>query len=295
VTWGNGATGVSGVVSAANSLVGSTADDFVIGVAALPSGNYVVTSLGWDNGAIVNAGAVTWCNGATGTVGSLSAANSLVGSATDDRVGENGITILSNGNYVVRSRLWNNGAVVDAGAVTWGSGTSGVSGVVSAANSLVGSQAGDAVGFPGVTVLTNGNYVVRSTSWDNGAIVDAGAVTRGNGTSGTSGVVSASNSLVGSTAGDFVGNGGVTALTNGHYVVLSPSWDNGASVDVGALTWRHGSAGVNGAVTTSNSVVGSATGDFFGVSDLVALANGNYVARFPQWDNGGIVNAGAEN
>ncbi len=45
---------------------------------------------------------------------------------------------LTNGNYVVSSPYWDNGTVTDAGAVTWGSGTAGVSGVVSSANSLVG-------------------------------------------------------------------------------------------------------------------------------------------------------------
>ena len=50
---------------------------------------------------------------------------------------------LSNGNYVVRSAYWDNGAATNAGAVTWGSGTTGVSGVVSSSNSLVGSTSND--------------------------------------------------------------------------------------------------------------------------------------------------------
>ena len=80
------------------------------------------------------------------------------------------------------------------------------------------------MGRDGVSALTNGNYVVRSYNWDNGA----GAVTWGSGTAGVSGVVSSDNSLVGSTANDNVGYDGVTALTNGNYVVISPYWDNGA-------------------------------------------------------------------
>ncbi len=76
---------------------------------------------------------------------------------------------------------------------------------MSAANSLVGSTGLDRVGYYGVTALSNGNYVVRSPGWDNGAATDAGAVTWGNGTTGAAGVVSAANSLVGSTAGDGVG------------------------------------------------------------------------------------------
>ena len=48
--------------------------------------------------------------------------------------------------------------------MTWGSGTTGVSGVVSSGNSLAGSTASDQVGGSGITALTNGNYVVSSSS-----------------------------------------------------------------------------------------------------------------------------------
>src|SRR5262249_53861991 len=132
-----------------------------------------------------------------------------------------GVTALSNGNYVVSSSNWDNGATTEAGAVTWGSGTTGVSGVISSANSLVGSSANDFVGGGCVTALNNGNYVVNSDDWDNGAATNAGAVTWGSGTAGIVGVVSSANSLVGSSTGDLVGGGYVTALNNGNYVVNS--------------------------------------------------------------------------
>ncbi len=53
-----------------------------------------------------------------------------------------------------------------------------------------------------MTALTNGNYVVASPNWDNGPIVDAGAVTWGDGTTGITGPVTTTNSLHGTTAGD---------------------------------------------------------------------------------------------
>ena len=206
VTFGNGTTGVSGVVSSANSLVGSTTDDYVGSVVAVDGGNYVVRSRSWDNGAVTDAGAVTFGNASSGGVsGVVSAANSLVGSTAYDRVGSRGVVALDGGSYVVISSDWGNGAATYAGAVTFGNGTSGVSGVVSAANSLVGSTASDFVGSHGVVVLDGGNYIVLSSGWDNGAVTNAGAVTFGNGTAGVSGVVSGANSLVGSTAEDFVG------------------------------------------------------------------------------------------
>ncbi|MFN8440811.1 MAG: hypothetical protein U0175_08585 [Caldilineaceae bacterium] len=71
----------------------------------------------------------------------------------------------------------NNGSATDAGAVTWGDGTTGIIGVVSSNNSLVGSKSDDHVGE--VTALSNGNYVVSSVWWDNGSATDAGAVTWG--------------------------------------------------------------------------------------------------------------------
>jgi hypothetical protein len=52
------------------------------------------------------------------------------------------------------------------------------------------------------------------------------------------------STLRGSSAFNQVGSGGVTALTNGHYVVHSPRWDNGGPADVGAVTWGNGATGV---------------------------------------------------
>ena len=235
----NGATG-----ALISTLTGSHTNDTVGsgGVTALNNGNYVVSSSSWNNQGVIGQGfgAVTWGSGTTGISGAVTAANSLVGSTAGDHVGILGVTALSNGSYVVSSFLWDNGDIVNAGAVTWGSGTGGISGAVTAANSLVGSTLGDQVGHYGVTALINGNYLVSSVAWDNGGVADAGAVTWGSGTAGISGPVSATNSLVGSTATDNVGRGGVTALSNGNYIVSSFVWDNGGAVDAGAVTWGNG-------------------------------------------------------
>jgi hypothetical protein len=122
-----------------------------------------------------------------------------VGSTVNDLVGAYGVTALANGNYVVSSALWDSSALLDAGAATWGSGTAGISGGISAANSLVGSTASDQVGAYGVTALANGNYVVGSLAWDNGAVTNAGAFTWGSGISGVNGPITADNSVLGET------------------------------------------------------------------------------------------------
>jgi hypothetical protein len=201
-------------------------------VTALSNGSYVVSSANWDNAGVMNAGAVTWGNGTSGTSGAVTSSNSLVGTKASDQVGSNGVTALSNGSYVVSSANWDNAGVMNAGAVTWCSGTSGA---VTSSNSLVGTTASDNVGSSGVTALSNGNYVVGSANWDNAGVMDAGAVTWGSGTSGVSGAVTSSNSLVGTTASDQVGAFGVTALSNGNYVVRSRNWDNAGVVNAGAV------------------------------------------------------------
>jgi hypothetical protein len=136
----------------------------------------------------------------------VSATNSLVGSKTNDAVGSYGITALSNSNYVVRNPGWDNGAATDAGALTFGNGTTGVAGIVSAANSLVGSKTNDMLGVSGITVLIDENYVVSCSNWDNAAIVDAGAISLGNGSTGVKGVITSCNSVIGGVAYGSVGN-----------------------------------------------------------------------------------------
>ena len=152
------------------------------------------------------AGAVTWANGTTGLIGVVDASNSLVGTTADDQIGYNFAYPLRNGNYVTASPGWSNGVDASVGAVTWGNGRTGISGPVSAANSLVGIAAGDSIGsgfdnYNGFEAYSNSMYVVASPHFHNGAIADAGAVSLIRGTGGTVGPVSADNSVIGTTAG----------------------------------------------------------------------------------------------
>ncbi len=124
-------------------------------VTALPNGNIVVIDPNYSIPAgAANVGAVYLYNGSTGAL-----ISTITGSTANDFVGNNGVTVLTNGNYVVGTLFWD-GAAANVGAVTWCDKTSGCSGTVSSLNSLVGSTAGDGVG--NVTALTNGNYVVSS-------------------------------------------------------------------------------------------------------------------------------------
>jgi len=271
-----------------STLTGSSANDGVGngGVYPVAGGNFVVASPSWNNGAAMRAGAVTWVNGSTGLNGVVSTANSLVGTATDDKVGSIGITVLKNGNYVVLSPDWHGGI----GAVTWVSGASATIGTVSAGNSLVGSAAGDMNLNTRIIALNNGNYVVSNYSWHSGGS-PVGAVTWGDGATGISGPISATNSLVGSAANDCVGCE-LIALSNGNYVVDSWHWHNGLGAEVGAVTWADGQTGINGTVSTGNSLVGTSDGDTVGLGGLAALSDGNYAVGSRAWNGVGAATWG---
>lgn len=284
-TWMSGTGPTAGVIGAGNSLIGSTAGDQVAqgaggggSLRVLANGNYVVIAPYWDNGATADAGAVTWGNGSTGTVGVIGAANSLVGSNANDRVGSHGVTALTNGHYVVNSPYWSDGVNPEVGASTWGNGNGGTVGAISAANSLVGSSAYDHVGLSS-TALTNGHYVVTNQHWNdatNGRST-VGAVTWANGNGSTVGAVSAANSMIGDTADDQVGNGGVIALAGGNYLVKSPQWHDSS----GNTAWRDGSAASTGTFDSSNAMIGTMD------PTIKVLSNGKFVLNNPFWASGG--------
>ncbi len=179
----------------------------------------------------------------------------------------------------------------NTGAVTWANGATGKVGLISSANSLVGTTAEDRIGG-GVYPLKNGHYVISSPNWNNGATADVGAVTWGNGVTGLTGTLSSGFSIVGSHANDRISDGGITALTNGNYVISSPYWDNGGAADVGAVTLATGSAPTSGVITSTNSLFGVSTGDFIG-QRVVSLTNDNYVISNPYWNQGGLTDVGS--
>ena len=300
VTWVDGAQGLDGVVSAANSLVGSsTYDEVGSDIVVLANGNYVVATWSWDNGSLQDAGAATFVPADGSVRGPVSAANSLVGASAGDSVGDS-VVALTNGNYLVVSPYWTNGDVAFAGAVTWADGETGIVGTISPQNSLVGSTTRDALGttdlLPSTWALSNGNAVVVSPDWDNGTIADAGAATWIDGATGITGPITAANSLVGGTAGDRLGAAGgyygFLELPGGHYAVLSPYFSSATAAHMGAVTWGDIASGVRGVVSASNSLTGSADTDLI-AARVFALEDGNFVVGSPNWRNGDALAAGA--
>lgn len=283
VTWFNSLTGTFGTVDATNSLVGSTAGTSATGDRVGSSsyqaldGRIAIRSPNWNNGAATKAGAITFASGPI--VGVVSASNSLVGSSTNDLVGNSFIQSLTSEQFYVANSAWNG----NTGAVTFVDVTGTMpSGPISAANSLMGAASGDAVGSGGIQNLFNGKSLVLSPSWNGGR----GAVTWFNNSTGTLGTVDATNSLVGSTAGDQVGSSGRTTIGSGTLGILSPNWDNGAAVDAGAITWANSFNGITGAVSAANSLVGGSSSDRVGSSGVEFVNGTNSAVRTTSWNSG---------
>ena len=282
VTLGSGSGDVTGQISIANSLYGSTQNDDVgIIVKPLPSSNFLVITSTWSHGAASSAGAVTWCSGTTGCVGPVSAANSLIGSTPGDEVGN--VAVLANGNYVVTAP-WRDAKGFPVCSATWGDGTKGVFGEITEDNSLLGDETTGGAIY--AVPLSNGNYVVGTPHWH-----DVGAATWADGFGPTADTISAGNSLVGTTIDSGIGQN-VVALTNGNYVLASPNWssDNSDSFQ-GAVTWVDGSHRTSGIISQANSFVGSSPSGYVG-AEVLPLANGNYVASSASWDDGNASYAG---
>ena len=255
----NGTTGA--VIS---TLYGSHANDMQgAQITTLPNGNFVVSTPYWDNGTNANAGAITFVNGVTGLSGAIGPSISLVGSSSNDLL--SGVRVLSTGNYLVIDNLWSNGSIASAGSLTFGSGTTGVRGTISAANSVIGSTARDFDLFQG-TELPNGNFVLSTPYWDNGRAANAGAITFIDGKTGTRGLIGPSISLVGSSSNDLLS--GVRVLSTGNYLVIDNLWSNGSIARAGSITFGDGTKGVRGAINSANSLVGTKTDDLKDASSI---------------------------
>jgi Repeat of unknown function (DUF5650)/FG-GAP-like repeat len=187
-----------GTLSEANSLVGSIANQNVGSILELPNGNLIISNPAWNN----YRGSITFVNQFTGLpVGFISEANSLVGTTANDLIGvvsggNDGITILPNSNIIIRSPKWDNGSILDAGALTLISGSTATPGFVSSANSLIGNSANDFIGG-NLTVFQDGSFASRTSGWDNGNILNAGAVTFGNSGKSPKGNITNENSVLG--------------------------------------------------------------------------------------------------
>lgn len=287
VTFGSITGGVSGVLGAGNSLVGGFAMDRVGDFVLNPSfaDELVVVSEQWN----AVRGAVTVVDPSAPLLGTVSATNSLVGSAAGDRVGDFVQQLFSTDNrglIALRTNTWNS----NAGAVTILDPTAPVVGAVSATNSLVG-RPGDMVGSSGITELSNGSVLVRSPNWSDGTGQAFGAATfmvAASPVTPVTGFVSAANSFVGSHMNDQVGSGGFTTLSSGNILLRSPAWFDNR----GAVTFVDVTQGRVGELSGANSLVGELANDFLGSGGITTLGDDRALVRSPLASQNGIAMAG---
>ena len=253
VTYGKAAGGIVGPVTPLNSFIGAHPNDRVGDrLRPLANGGYVIASAFWDDGATRDAGAVTWSPPGQGLIGTPSASNSLIGTHENDNVGYE-VETLANGDYVVRSEAWNGGR----GAATWSSGTNGLTGPVTEANSLVGNVADDRVGQR-ITALGGSRYVVGSNNWHNGGLANAGAATFSGGPTGITGHVTTANSFVANQTGDELGDYTVV-MSDGAYLVLSRR-SFGTTAGAGSVTYAPPTGRI-GTYQPDNTLFGTENGE----------------------------------
>jgi filamentous hemagglutinin family protein len=188
-------------------------------ITALSNGNYVFGNRFANIGGVFWAGTVILADGTTGAEISR-----ISGTNPEDHFGWGEITALSHSNYVFGNLSASIGGVENAGTVILADGITGAEiSRISGTNSL------DLFGSD-ITVLSNGiNYVFGNTRADIGGVEDAGTVILANGTTGAE-----ISRISGSNLGDEFGSGEITALSNGNYLVASPSANNEAGrVDIG--------------------------------------------------------------
>ena len=272
----NGATGSQ----IGSTFVGNTASDQLgFSIKALPNNNFVIASPYDDVGAgpsVVNAGSVILVSGTTGAqIGST-----FAGNATNDYLGNGGVTALTNNNFVINSPSDDVG-VSDAGSVMLINGATGAQ----IGSTLAGNTSGDQLGASSITALTNNNFVIASYLDNVSSVVDAGSVMLINGATGAQ----IGSTLAGNAANDYLGRSSVTALTNNNFVIASAYDDVGVS-NAGSVMLINGATGAQ----IGSTLAGNAANDYLGFSAITALTNNNFVIA-SEYDNlgGSVVDAGS--
>lgn len=205
--------------------------------------------------------------------------NSFYGSEIGQRLGEEPIPVLGNGNFLIVEPGADDGTT-NIGSVRLIDGATGeqIGGTVS------GETTQDFVGSAGVFVLANGDYVIASPDYDVNGLSDAGSVLLVDGATGEP-----IAELGGDQAGDALGSSGVTALDNGNFTVASQLDDDGPFVDAGSVRLVDGSNGAQ----IGAAVFGDKAEDLLGSEGVVELANGNFVISSSGDDAGTAVDAGS--
>jgi hypothetical protein len=244
-------------------------------VLILANGNTVVTAPLDDTGN-TNAGAVYLFDGTTQQV-----IASFFGDAVEDNLGSGGITELANGNFVISSPNDTNSGGTRSGSVKIVNGETGAQ----IGSDIIGNRSTDLISSNGIYTLESAtsNFVISSTNVGiQGGDARIGEIRLINGDTG----VQIGNSLVGANQNDFLGSGGVYALSNGNFVVSSPNMSR--RDENGMLIGNTGELGIykgDDASLVGSVFIGNNANDALGSGAIVVLPNDNIVVASPKYDS----------
>jgi hypothetical protein len=247
------------------SIDGDNTQDHLgnVGIYKLTNGNFYMVSNS-DNVSTANSrdGSVRLINGITGAE-----IFSVSGDSANDQFGLDGIIILQNGNFLVHSSEDIVGGVPYVGSVKLFNGTDGT-----LINDIYGNNEESFLGLEGITILANGNFVIRSM-YDSlsGVASSEGSVKLINGITGAEIV-----SINGDDPDDNIGKDGVLELSNGNIAIASSNDDVGGVVDIGSVTIINS---VTGAIVTTYT--GNFANDFFGSGGIKELSSNTLVVNSP--------------
>ena len=257
-------------------IVGDGGDDGFGFVTALANSNYVLGAPFDDvaPGPVVNAGSVRLVSGVNGLEIGM-----IAGDTVNDQLGFGDTIALGNNNFVVASILDNEG-LIDNGSVRLVSGVTGLE-----IDMIAGDDNDDQLGLSvtGVTALANDNYVIASQLDDSG-LADNGSVRLVDGMTGT---LVVGGTITGSTANDQLGSGGVTALANNDYVIVSPLDDEGG-IDFGSVRLVDGATGIQ----IGASITGTVAGDMSMATVTGSPGGDYYILGLSLADKNAVVNSG---
>jgi len=96
------------------------------------------------------------------------------------------------------------------------------------------------------------------------------------------------SAIVGNAALDNLGLGGITALPNGNFVIVSHIEDVGGIVNAGSVRLVDGTTGA----PIGSAITGGVNGDVSGALVTPSAAGNFFILGLPLWNKNGIVDSG---
>jgi hypothetical protein len=234
-------------------------------------GSFAIFSEFDDDGLMSNAGSIKIIDKNTNSL-----LFNIKGSEVNYRLGNGNFLLLSNKNFILYSSEADNGVLSNAGRVDLFNGLNG-----SLIISIKGDQDSDHLGGDGVSVLSNGNFVISSSQDDVNGLLDAGSVMLVDGASGL-----VLKQYKGKKSDDRISIGGTKVFSNGDFAFISDLEDVGAIDSAGTVRFVNGLSGKE-----YFSDKGQSSFDFQN-GNIIELAIDEYLFATPGYNLDSNINTG---